>query len=96
MIQLAFLYFLPESPRWLIANDRLETARQVLSQYHAGTTEPNELVRWEVEEISAALEAEKDQKSSSYMHFFKTRKFNLFYTDDIDILNVPQLATDTD
>jgi hypothetical protein len=30
------MYFLPESPRWLVAKDRHEEALRVLAKLHAG------------------------------------------------------------
>ncbi|RSL79403.1 hypothetical protein CEP51_007381 [Fusarium floridanum] len=49
IIQIFAIYFVPESPRWLIANDRTEQATQILSKYRVGSDEPNELVRFEVD-----------------------------------------------
>ncbi|KAJ4193628.1 hypothetical protein NW755_003622 [Fusarium falciforme] len=59
IIQIFTIYFAPESPRWLIANDQTEEASRILSKYHAGSDEPNELVRFEVAEITAAIEFEQ-------------------------------------
>ncbi|KAL2849645.1 general substrate transporter [Aspergillus pseudodeflectus] len=72
LIQLALIYLVPESPRWLMANNRPEEARRVLCRYHGGSEHPNELVRAELEEIAEALEAERSQQSASYMHFIRT------------------------
>ncbi|KAJ0418732.1 general substrate transporter [Aspergillus carlsbadensis] len=72
LIQLGLIYVVPESPRWLMANNRPEEARRVLCRYHAGSDEPNELVRAELQEIAQALEAEKSQQTASYMHFVRT------------------------
>lgn len=58
LVQLAFVWFLPESPRWLIAHDRNEEAMAALKQYH-GDGEETELVRLEFEEIHLAIEQEK-------------------------------------
>ncbi|KAL2113436.1 hypothetical protein VUR80DRAFT_4052 [Thermomyces stellatus] len=72
-IQLVFVYFVPESPRWLVANDKVEQAETVLCRYHSGSDEPSELVRWEMAEISVAIKSERTQNTASYGHFFKTR-----------------------
>lgn len=58
LIQLSTVWFLPESPRWLIANDRGEEALQTLTRYH-GDGEETELVKLEYGEIQAAIEHEK-------------------------------------
>lgn len=60
-----------------MANNRADEAQKVLSRYHAGSDTPNELVRWEMTEITKALEREKHQKSASYMHFFRTGMLEL-------------------
>ncbi|KAL4882122.1 general substrate transporter [Aspergillus karnatakaensis] len=73
IIQLALIYLVPESPRWLVANNRRAEAERILSRYHAGSDVPNELVRIEMEEIAQALEDEKSQQTASYLHFFRTR-----------------------
>ncbi|KAH7247171.1 hypothetical protein NW759_007937 [Fusarium solani] len=73
VIQIFTIYVVPESPRWLIANDRTEEASRILSKYHAGSDEPSELVRFEVAEITAAIEFERANKSTSFLQFFRTK-----------------------
>lgn len=58
IIQLGFIWFLPESPRWLIAHDQADEAMAALKQYH-GEGEETELVHLEFEEINAAIAQEK-------------------------------------
>ena len=58
LIQLSTIWFLPESPRWLISNDRHEEAMAALKRYH-GEGEETELVKLEFEEIRAAIDHEK-------------------------------------
>ncbi|KAL1857460.1 hypothetical protein VTK73DRAFT_8083 [Phialemonium thermophilum] len=73
LIQLAFIYLLPESPRWLVAQDRPEDAMRVLARAHAGSDDPSELVERELAEIEAAIQEEKIQNTASYLDFTKTR-----------------------
>lgn len=75
--QIITIYFVPESPRWLIANDRAEDAAKVLSKYHSGTEEPTDLVLLEIAEITAAIEFERSVSSVSYFQFFSTRKASM-------------------
>lgn len=75
VIQLAFIYFVPESPRWLIDNGQTAEATKILNRSHAGSEEPTELVRLQVAEIAAALEFERSHESASYLQFFRTSMF---------------------
>ncbi|SCO90265.1 related to hexose transporter protein [Fusarium oxysporum] len=73
IIQLFAIYFVPESPRWLVANGRTPEATKILSKYHSGTEEPTELVLLQVAEITGAIEFESSMESSSYLQFFRTK-----------------------
>ncbi|KAL5597197.1 hypothetical protein FOBRF1_010990 [Fusarium oxysporum] len=73
IFQVIFVYFLPESPRWLVANGRAAEATKVLSKHHSGTDEPTELVRLQIAEITSAIEFERSVESVSYLQFFKTK-----------------------
>jgi hypothetical protein len=74
VVQLVFIYFVPESPRWLIANNRTAEATRILSIHHTGSEEPTELVRLQVAEITAAIEFERSLESTSYLQFLRTSK----------------------
>ncbi|GMG20452.1 unnamed protein product [Ambrosiozyma monospora] len=72
LLQICFLYFLPESPRWLIAHDRHNEAIQILVKYHGGGNEDSELVKAEIGEITEAIEMDKQSKSTSWLQLVKT------------------------
>ncbi|KAL3462487.1 general substrate transporter [Aspergillus heterothallicus] len=66
-------FFTPESPRWLIDKERVEEARKVLADLHAGGDLTSPLVTSEVDEIRGAIIAEKEANASaSYMDMLKT------------------------
>lgn len=72
LFQAIFIFWVPESPRWLIANGRTEEATRFLCKYHSGSEEPTELVRLQVAEITCAIDFERSFESSSYLQFFRT------------------------
>jgi MFS family permease len=73
VLQLAFLWFGPESPRWLISKDREVEALQVLAYYHADGDEQDPLVQYEYEEIKTAIDLDRAAATSvGWMSFVKT------------------------
>ncbi|TRM63692.1 general substrate transporter [Schizophyllum amplum] len=60
VLQIMFIWFVPESPRFLISKGKDEEALKVLAHYHADGNLDDPLVRYEYEEIKAALDF--DQK----------------------------------
>lgn len=74
VIQLAFIWFVPESPRYLIAKDRSDEALQILGKYHANGNTQHPTVQFEYREIKETLALElAAKKQSSYLDFMKTK-----------------------
>ncbi|KAM0275058.1 hypothetical protein ACHAQH_007619 [Verticillium albo-atrum] len=72
-IQLLGIWFLPESPRWLIARGRIQEARKILADFHAGGDMDSPLVNFEMQEIEAVVTQEADVMSqNSWMELIRT------------------------
>lgn len=66
LLALSLLPFTPESPRWLIAQDRHEEALQLLAVLHGNGDTDNSFVQAEFHEISSVLAYEKTLPSQSF------------------------------
>jgi sugar porter (SP) family MFS transporter len=73
LIQIVFLKWVPESPRWLIANERYEEALNILAKYHANGDRDNITVQFEWQEIKETLRLEHAAAKSSYLDFMRTK-----------------------
>ena len=69
ILQITFIWFLPESPRWLISRGRSEEAYAILAKYHAEGDVNSEFVRLEYAEIEKTLELEREQQRGSWREF---------------------------
>ncbi|PNY27026.1 Hexose transporter protein [Tolypocladium capitatum] len=72
--QLVGVWWVPESPRFLIDKDKADEALAVLVKHHGGGDANNATVLFEYHEIKQTIEAERNAKrSTSYLDFFKTK-----------------------
>jgi hypothetical protein len=65
IILFAIIYWLPESPRWLLMNDRYEEARKVILRSHSEEEAKVELVQ-----IQAQMQIDRTL-DRSYLHIFR-------------------------
>lgn len=73
-IQLAFIWWVPESPRYLVAKDKHDQALEILGRYHANGNVNHPTVQFEYREIRETLALELEaKKQSSYADFVKTK-----------------------
>ena len=74
VVQLSFIWWVPESPRYLVNKDRHEQALKILSKWHAGGDVHNATVQFEFREIRQTIHTEKNiKRSTSYLDFFRTK-----------------------
>ncbi|KAK9476947.1 general substrate transporter [Lipomyces japonicus] len=69
LCQIIMCFFIPESPRYLIYQDRIDEARKFFVKYHAEGDNSSVLVDYELTEIIQTLQAEKALKQASYKAF---------------------------
>jgi sugar porter (SP) family MFS transporter len=72
LLQVCFVMFLPESPRWLITKDRAQEARDILQKYHSEGDRGDEFVTAEFAQMTTTIQLELEAKKQSWKNLFKT------------------------
>ncbi|ANB14551.1 hexose transporter HXT13 [Sugiyamaella lignohabitans] len=75
LLQILLAFLGPESPRYLISKGREDEARAFFTKYHAAGDSEHPVVKFQMAEITAALELEKNDTLSlkNYLAWFKTK-----------------------
>ncbi|KAF3015064.1 hypothetical protein G7054_g2033 [Neopestalotiopsis clavispora] len=74
LIQLAFIYWIPESPRYLLSKDREEEALNMLAYYHGSGDRNNTTVQFEFREIRETMRLEREaDRATGYADFLRTK-----------------------
>ncbi|KAI1826767.1 general substrate transporter [Xylaria intraflava] len=74
LVQILFIYWIPESPRYLMSKDRHQEALDILAKYHAGGRRNDILVQFEYREIRETLKIEQQvARSAGYLDFVRTK-----------------------
>jgi sugar porter (SP) family MFS transporter len=74
IIQVFTLWFIPESPRFLVKKGRDAEAIAILTKYHANGNRDDPLIDFEYNEIKEAIALEEHyKKSASFAQLFNTR-----------------------
>ncbi|KAJ4258978.1 hypothetical protein NW762_008066 [Fusarium torreyae] len=72
LIQIIFFWQVPESPRWLVAQERTQEASEILRKYHDPSTANSPLVSLELAEIIETIHKEKTAETTGWSALVST------------------------
>ncbi|KAL2215456.1 putative transporter [Thermoascus aurantiacus ATCC 26904] len=72
-LQLFFVWFVPESPRFLISKGKHQQALKILADCHANGNQEDEVVKLEMLEIKETIKLEQEFESNGWLELIKTK-----------------------
>ncbi|KAI0450023.1 guanine deaminase [Xylaria acuta] len=72
LVQIAFIFLVPESPRWLITKERHEEAYDILAKYHAEGDRESEFVRAEFAQLQTTISIELEHSKKSMVDLVRS------------------------
>ncbi|KAL5386206.1 hypothetical protein DPSP01_004291 [Paraphaeosphaeria sporulosa] len=72
MLQIIFIFFIPESPRYLISKDKRDEAYQILVHYHAEGNSQSDFALAEMAQIESTIRLELQYSQSSWFDMIST------------------------
>ncbi len=73
IVSITLTWFVPESPRWLIAQGKVDRARKIIVDYHCGGDESDPLAFFEMHEIQSTLAFEKEHGHDNWLELFRNK-----------------------
>lgn len=73
VVIIAGIWWMPESPRWLMNKGRHEEALEILVKYHAEGDHNDEFVQLEYSEIKAAIALDKEIGHTGWVDFLRSK-----------------------
>ncbi|KAI9164190.1 Lactose permease-like protein [Paramyrothecium foliicola] len=65
----SLVWFIPESPRWLLSKQKHDEAKKILVKYHGNGDPHSAIVRLELDEIQQSLEAEAELNHGAWWDY---------------------------